>query len=102
MPDRVVKRVNKWGSTKRGEKYLVRFEFLNPKYQPFEWENEEIGDTLPEKEESIYPNILAEIPGVVPESDFEDIGDAVTTPSPPSLVDRVVAILLNANLSTRT
>ena len=62
MPNRVVKRVNMLGKSKRGIKYLDRVEFLNPKCQPFEWENEEIRDTLPTIDEPIYLDILDEIP----------------------------------------
>ena len=53
-------------------------------------------------EEPIYPDILAEIPGVVLESDFGDKGDAVTTPHPPTFAERADAVLHNAALSKRT
>ena len=60
-PDRVIKRVNEWRKTPRGEKYSDGLEFLNRKKQPFDWENEELNETLPEVEEPIYPDILAEV-----------------------------------------
>ena len=82
-PDRVIKHVNEWGKTTRGEKYSDGVEFRNRKNQPFEWENEELVETLPEVEEPVYPYILAEISGLVLESDFADKGDAITTPPPP-------------------
>ena len=56
-PDCVIKRVNEWGKTPRGEKYSDGLEFLNPKKQPFDWENEELNDILPEVEEPICPDI---------------------------------------------
>ena len=34
--------------------------------------NEEVGKSLPEEEEPIYPDVLAIIPGVVLGSDLED------------------------------
>ena len=76
-------------------KYLDCVEFRNRKNQPFDWENEELGETLTEVEEPIYPDILAKIPGVVLESDFADTGDAVTTPAPPTYEERVASALSN-------
>ena len=35
-PDRVIKRVNEWGKTTRGEKYSDGFKFCNRKKQPFD------------------------------------------------------------------
>ena len=84
MPNRVVKHMNEWGKSKRGVKYLDRVQFLNRKKQLVEWENKELRDTLPEIEDPIYPNLMAEIPGVVLKSDLEDVGDAVATPPPPA------------------
>ena len=57
-PDSVIKRVNEWGKTPRGEKYSDGIEFCNRKRQPFDWENEELAQTLPKVEEPIYPVIL--------------------------------------------
>ena len=47
-PDRVIKRVNQWGKTTRGEKYSDSIEFRNRKREPFDWENEELAETSPE------------------------------------------------------
>ena len=90
-PDCIIKRVNEWGKTKRGEKYSDGVEFCNRKNQPFDWENKELAETLLEVKEPIYPDILAEIPGLVLESDFADEGDAVTTPAPPTLAKQAAA-----------
>ena len=65
MPDQVITCVNEWGKTTRGEKYSDCVEFRNRKNQQFDWGNKELWETLPEVEEPIYPDILAEIPGVV-------------------------------------
>ena len=59
--------------------------FFIVKKQPFNWENEELNETLPEVEEPIYPDILAEVPGLVLESDFDNNNDAVMTPPPPTI-----------------
>ena len=85
-PDRVIKRVNELGKTPRGANYSDGLAFLNRKKQPFNWENEELNEKLPEVEEPIYPDILAEIPGLVLESDFDDDNDVVMTPPPPVLL----------------
>ena len=76
-------------------------EFRDRNNQPFDWENKELAETLPEVEEHIYPDILAEIPGLVLESDFADEGDAVTTPAPPTLAKRAAAALSNTGLTKR-
>ena len=46
-PDRVIKCVNQWGKTTRGEKYSDGIEFCNRKRESFDWENEELAETLP-------------------------------------------------------
>ena len=52
-PDRVVKRVNEWGKTPRGESYSDGVKFLNRSREPFNWENEELNESLPEAEEPV-------------------------------------------------
>ena len=64
--------------------------------------NEELSETLPEVEEPIYPDILADVPGLVLESDFTDEGDTVTTPAPPTLAKQAAAALSNAGLTPST
>ena len=97
--DRVIKRVSEVHKTPRGEKYSDEIEFLNRKRQPFDWENEELAEALPEVEEPIYPDILAEVPGLVLETYFDDTGDAVRTSAPPTLAERAAAALSNAGIS---
>ena len=98
-PDRVIKRVNEWGKTPRGEKYSDGLKFLNRNKQPFDWENEEPNETLPEVEEPIYPDILAEVPGLVLESDFDDNNDAVMTPPPPTIEEQAETALDNVGMT---
>ena len=50
-------------------------------------------------EEPIYPDILAEVPGLVLESDFEDDNDAVMTPAPPTIEEQAEAALDNAGMT---
>ena len=46
-------------------------------------------------EEPIYPDILAEVPGLVLEYDLADDSDAVMTPAPPTLEEQAAAALSN-------
>ena len=57
--------MNQWGKTTRGEKYSDSIVFRNRNREPFDWENEELAETLPEPEEPVYPEVLAEVPGLV-------------------------------------
>ena len=98
-PDRVIKRVNQWGKTTRGEKYLDGIKFRNRKREPFNWENEELAETLLEPEEPISPDVLAEVPGLVLESDLPDLDDAVTTPSPLTHEEQAAAALENDGIT---
>ena len=83
------------------KKYLDGLEFLNRKKQPFDWENDELNKTLPEVEEPIYPDILAEVPGLLIESDFEDDNDAVMTPPLPTLEEQVETALENMGMAAK-
>ena len=102
MPDRAKDPVNRWGSKEHGKKYTDCVEFLNCRQRLFDWENKELGESLPDEEKPVYPDVLADIPGVVVESDPEDKGDAVTIPSPPSLGDQAESAIHNANLGKLT
>ena len=64
--------------------------------------NEELGESLSEEEEPIFPDLPREIPGVVLESDLEDRGDVMAVPPPSSLVDQLYAAFCNENLSKLT
>ena len=73
--------------------------FRNRKRAPFDWENEELAETLPEPEEPIYPEVLAEVPGLVLESDLPDVDDAVTAPPTPTDAEQAAAALENAGIT---
>ena len=78
MPDRIKKLVEKWGTQSRGKAFKGKMEFLNRTKDKFEWENVDIPTgKMTGEEEPIYPNLIAEIPGVELETDFEDIEGAV-------------------------
>ena len=54
------------------------------------------------KEEHIYPNLIAEIPGVELETDFEEIKDKVQVTLAHLLADQSAAAARNANISKTT
>ena len=54
---------------------------------------------MTEVEEPIYPDILAEVPGLVLESDLADDSDAVMTPAPPTIEDQADGSLRNAGIT---
>ena len=91
--DGIKKLVNKWGSQSRGKSYKGRAEFLNHTKDKFEWENDNITTgEMTDEVEPIYPNLIAEIPGVELETDFEDIlEDDVQETGAPLLADQVAA-----------
>ena len=64
--------MNQWGKTTRGKNYSDGIEFHNRKREPSDWENEELAETLPEPEEPVHPDVMAEVPGLVLESDLPD------------------------------
>ena len=73
--------------------------FLIVKKQPFDWENEELNETLPEVEEPIYPDILAEVSGLVLDSDFDDNNGAVMTPHLPTIEEQAETALENMGMT---
>ena len=91
MPDQVKKIVNKLGSEPRGKAYKGRFGFLNRTQDKLEWENDDIPMGEETGETPIYPNLIAEIPGIELETDFKDIETAVEETRAPSLADRTAA-----------
>ena len=65
MPDSVIRKVEELG--KRGARAIERGKilFTNRKGEKFSWENNDLDEIVVEKdEEKIFPDILAEIPGV--------------------------------------
>ena len=83
--------MNQWGKTKRGEKYSDGIEFRDPNRKPFDWENKELAETLPEPEEPVYPDVLAEVPGLVLKSDLLDDDGAIMEPEEPTFEEQAAA-----------
>ncbi len=75
MPDRVIKRVNAI-SVREGQKRTFRF--LNRCKEPFEWTDSvpeddlEFQGLLENEDEAPFPDVSAELPGVVLESEERD------------------------------
>ena len=91
--------MNQWGKTTRGEKYSNGIEFRNRKRELSDWENEKLAETLQEPKEPAYPDVLAEVPGLVLKSDSPDLNDAVMTPPPPTHKEQTAAALENAMIT---
>jgi len=75
-------------------------EFLNRTQDKFEWENDDIPTEEVTGEEPIDPNLIAEIPGIELETDYEDIEYAVEETCAPSLADRAADARQNANFKS--
>ena len=64
-------------------------EFLDRKKAKFDWDNEEIeedeGLVEPHPNPATHPGILAEIPGVMMESDCDDVTTAIEAVPVPAL-----------------
>ena len=76
MPDHVIRRVNAIG---KREKQGRAFRFLNRRGEPYEWTDEvpeddpEFQGLLDENEDTaVYPDISAELPGVLLEEQEQD------------------------------
>ena len=63
IPDRIVKKVNKWGNNPRGKKYTDDLKFLGRSRNELSWDNEKLYEILEPTEASIYPTLTAKIPG---------------------------------------
>jgi hypothetical protein len=92
----------KLGKVCKQKRTKERLSFLNRHKERFSWDNEELDEPeLLEKEKTRdTDSLLAEIPGVLLESDYEN---AVVESTPgPSELDHVLAAQANANLTTNT
>ena len=78
-------------------------EFLDGKKTTFDWDNEDIEEDegLDEHNPSpaIHPGLLAEIPGVMMESDCEVASTAIEAAPVPNLATRAAAARSNANFT---
>ena len=104
MPESVIKRVNKWGTSKRGKEFNGTIEFLNRTRDKFEWENEDISpsEETGEQPPLVHPSLTAEVPGILLESDFEDIQPAIEEVIPPTHAERAVSARQNMGLEKRS
>jgi hypothetical protein len=101
MPDQIIKRVNQIGlREKQGQTFL----FLNRSKEPYTWNNTVPKDD-PEfqgllEEEAPFPNVSAELPGVILEEE-EEGGHQVVTNKPDSAFETLAAAALdNAGIDT--
>ena len=101
MPDRVIKRVNTIGLCERQGR---DFRFLNRSKEPYEW-TDEIPEDDPDfqgllEEPAPYPDLSAELPGVL--LDEEDVDLPVVTDDPePDFAELAAAALENAGINAR-
>ena len=99
MPDRVIKQVN---AIRANEKQGRAFRFLNQCKENFECTDKVPEDGLEfhgflEDEAALYPDVPAELPGVILEDNIDN--DQVVTDKPePDLAERAAASLNNAGI----
>ena len=74
MPDRIKKFVNRWGNKNQARKYTGGINFLDRKNNELEWENEDLGETIDDVDDPIYPTLAAEISGEVIATDHVNEG----------------------------
>jgi hypothetical protein len=99
MPDRVVKRILALGKRNKQTKTAQRIQFLNRSKHQFDWD-----DDLDEYQDLVQPEpletnqLVAEIPGVRVESDYQE--QALEPAPEPMQANLATQALANANLST--
>ena len=101
-PDRIIRLANSWGKQSRSKQFGNKLEFLDRNKVRYDWDNEEI-----EEEEALvepprtaaHPGILAEIPGVVMESDGEVDTAAIEAAPVPDRAARAAAARANDNFA---
>ena len=96
--------MNWWGCKTNGEEYGHTLQFLKWNKEKVDWENDVFGDNdkLVEEAPITHPTLLAELPGIVEESDFIDDDAPVKELA---LVDDAILATqaaANANLTTTT
>jgi hypothetical protein len=102
MPQRIIKRVNKIG---KREKQGRDFHFLNRNKEELDWmdkvpvDDPTLQGLLEEdgEQEAIYPNVMAELPGVPLEDDFED-GPAMVLDNKPDFWMMAARALKNTGI----
>ena len=93
--------MNHWGKSSRSQQYGTQLEFLDIKKAKFDWDDEdiEVDEDLvePDSNPATHPGILAEISGVVMESDSEIATtniEAVPVPCTLYLIGRLEQLML--------
>eukprot|EP00956_Cyclotella_meneghiniana_P026461 scaffold57247_cov37-Cyclotella_meneghiniana.AAC.7 len=99
MPDRVIRRVIKLGERAKQLRTSQRIEFLNRHKEKFAWDTDESEtQDLVEPEPRETDALIAEIPGVSLEADYES-QDVIQAPAAPTDLHEASAALANANLA---
>ena len=90
------------GKGTKAIKYGSKLEFLNRHQEKFDWENGELDDdgVLVQEEPIAHPGIPAEIPGVMLESDYEELdgGAAVQDEPAPTIAQRTAVAAASAGI----
>jgi len=99
MPDKVITKVNQWGSRTKREQFGMKTQFLNRKQKAFDWDNEdsEEEDNLIEQVIT-HPEIPAEFPGV--ELEEEQVQDLIIDITEATEAEEATAAAINANIDT--
>ncbi|KAL7474817.1 hypothetical protein ACHAW6_002980 [Cyclotella cf. meneghiniana] len=95
IPDSIIRRIERWGKKDRQDG-LIRF--CDRNNDPFDWTDEQgplIDDNAPDPEPAAFPDIPAEMPGVVLESSVP----AMVTPPCPTEEERMAAAIDNAGFA---
>ena len=100
MLDRIMKLINIWVNQPRDRKYTDGIKFLDHKKNEFKWESEDLGETIDDVDDPIYPTLAAEILGVVIEDDYVNEGAALEDPTPPNHREHAASASSKANITT--
>ena len=102
MPRRVEKRVRSLGLRAKQTRVGARLAFLNRHKERFAWDTDEAEsqDLLEEHTPRETDDLPAEIPGVMLESDYDDLNNNVIENTSPSDLQLAEAARRNANLTT--
>ena len=95
MPEMLLRLANRWGKSSRSEQYGNKLEFLDRHKEKFDWDNEDIEDkeglVEPDPDQDTHPGLLAEIPGVIMETDRDSSRNAIEAVPVPDLATQAAA-----------